>query len=78
MTLSRVVFSSASDEWATPPEVYAALHAEFDFTDDPCPIDGSAGNGLMREWGQRSFVNPPYSDSSSVMRSTARHSRVAS
>ena len=54
-----VHFSSATDHWRTPDETYKALHAEFDFNDDPCPIGG--GGGLEREWGSRVFVNPPYS-----------------
>jgi len=58
---SRVVFSSATDEWGTPADVYAALHAEFGFVDDPCPLGGD-GNGLMREWKSPCFVNPPYSE----------------
>lgn len=59
--MNRVLFSSASDEWATPREVYDALNAEFGFVDDPCPLGGSV-NGLMREWRSPCFVNPPYSD----------------
>lgn len=61
MSMSRVVFSSVSDEWATPAETYAALDAEFGFADDACPLAGEA-NGLMREWKSPCFVNPPYSD----------------
>ena len=59
--MNRVLFSSASDEWATPSDVYATLDAEFGFKDDPCPIDGTV-SGLLREWGSPCFVNPPYSD----------------
>lgn len=59
------------DSRATPPELYQALHAEFDFTLDPCPFDDSAiagaplfgRDGLRGDWGgQRVFCNPPYSD----------------
>jgi hypothetical protein len=56
-------FSSASDRWATPREVLAALDAEFKFDFDPCPLDGE-GDGLAPlfcEWkGKRVFCNPPY------------------
>lgn len=58
---SRVLFSSASDDWATPTAVYDGLDAEFHFVDDPCPLKGSE-NGLLREWKSPCFVNPPYSD----------------
>jgi site-specific DNA-methyltransferase (adenine-specific) len=56
--------------WATPPEVFDPLHAEFDFTLDPCATPESAKckrffteveNGLVRHWsGERVFMNPPY------------------
>lgn len=53
---------SKSDDWRTPKAVYDALDAEFHFTDDPCPLGGATnGNGLLREWGERVFMNPPYS-----------------
>jgi hypothetical protein len=59
----KVHFSSASDRWATPPDVYAALNDEFNFNFDPCPLDGTE-NGLARlfvTWeGKRVFCNPPY------------------
>lgn len=64
--MNRVVFSSASDEWATPAETFAALDAEFQFADDACPLGGDS-NGLMREWRSPCFVNPPYSDIGSWM-----------
>lgn len=58
-----VHFSSASDRWATPSDLYAALNAEFHFNFDPCPLEGE-GDGLAPlfcEWrGKRVFCNPPY------------------
>lgn len=57
------LFSSASDRWATPGELLAALNAEFRFDFDPCPLDGE-GDGLaplFTQWrGRRVFCNPPY------------------
>ena len=50
---------STHDNWSTPKDVYDELNQEFDFNDDPCPIGGS--DGLEREWGTKTFVNPPYS-----------------
>mgnify|MGYP001597723016 FL=1 len=60
MGLSRVVFSSNSDHWATPTAVYDALDAEFEFTFDPCPLN-SAEDGLKVDWRGRAYCNPPYS-----------------
>lgn len=60
VTLSRVVFSSSSDHWATPAVVYDALHREFGFTFDPCPLN-SADDGLKMYWGGAVYCNPPYS-----------------
>jgi site-specific DNA-methyltransferase (adenine-specific) len=58
-----VLFSSATDRWATPAETYKALDAEFGFNFDPCPLDGQ-GDGLLplfTAWrGKRVFCNPPY------------------
>lgn len=59
----NVHFSSASDRWATPSEVYAALHREFNFDFDPCPLDGTSDGTatLFCSWqGKRVFCNPPY------------------
>lgn len=62
-TMAR--FSSASDEWATPREVYEDLNREFDFDFDPCPLGGSEDGSapLFVSWrGRRIFCNPPYSN----------------
>jgi site-specific DNA-methyltransferase (adenine-specific) len=56
--------------WGTPPEIFDPLHAEFDFTLDPCATPETAkcelffteaDDGLSRSWrGHRVFMNPPY------------------
>lgn len=59
----RPLFSSASVEWPTPRAVYDALHAEFAFNFDPCPLGGTADGreSLFLSWrGRRVFCNPPY------------------
>lgn len=52
-----------SDNWKTPPEFYDKLNAEFNFDFDPCPYtEGEPEvDGLKIEWGQRNYINPPYS-----------------
>lgn len=58
-------FSSASDEWETPRELYEQLDREFNFDFDPCPIGGSedGSSPLFVSWrGKRVFCNPPYSN----------------
>jgi len=55
----KVHFSSLRLDWKTPKAVYQALDAEFCFDCDPCPTV-SVRNGLLTDWGQCSFVNPPY------------------
>lgn len=49
-----------ADEWATPDYIYKPLHKEFNFTFDPCPINPTF-DGLALPWGERTFINPPYS-----------------
>jgi hypothetical protein len=52
----KTLFSKESDNWLTPVDIYK----EFDGWDDPCPLNGT--DGLTRNWGERCFVNPPYSN----------------
>jgi len=54
-----------SDNWKTPDSLYSALDTEFNFDFDPCPLQEGEipkeKDGLLIEWGERNFVNPPYS-----------------
>jgi DNA N-6-adenine-methyltransferase Dam len=68
-TLNRALFSSASETWRTPAELYEALDREFRFTLDPCPARDprEAGmplfgtDGLFISWRrERVYCNPPY------------------
>lgn len=66
----EIMFSSKSDQWATPQEVFDQLDQEFHFDLDPCADDQNhkcqkyftaAEDGLKQEWGgHRVFCNPPY------------------
>jgi hypothetical protein len=47
--------------WLTPPDLYAALDAEFHFDFDPCPHPLPDGfDGLTCDWGKSNYVNPPF------------------
>jgi hypothetical protein len=47
--------------WLTPPALYAGLDAEFRFDFDPCPYPRPEGfDGLTCQWGESSYVNPPF------------------
>ena len=54
-----------NDNWATPKEFYEKLNNEFSFDFDPCPLCETEitpdKDGLLINWGQRNFINPPYS-----------------
>lgn len=70
MTISFALYSSRSEEWATPPNFFASLDAEFGFTLDPCATRQNtkcrnfytkADNGLAHDWRRHIvFCNPPY------------------
>jgi hypothetical protein len=47
--------------WLTPPDLYAALNAEFKFDFDPCPFPKpETFDGLTVDWGGSNYVNPPF------------------
>lgn len=61
--------SSASDEWATPPELFAVLDEEFGFTLDACATAENtkcpvfytkSQDGLRQPWRGTIWCNPPY------------------
>ncbi|MFR8164430.1 MAG: DNA N-6-adenine-methyltransferase [Alistipes finegoldii] len=66
----NVMFSSATDMWATPQDLFDELNAEFHFTLDPCATAENAKckkfytmaeDGLKQDWeGETVFCNPPY------------------
>lgn len=66
-----VMFSSKTDQWATPPDFFEELDREFHFDLDPCAGEENhkcaryftrEQNGLLQDWGggSRVFCNPPY------------------
>lgn len=65
-----VMFSSKSNEWATPQDLFDKLNQQYHFTLDPCAsIENHKcdmyytieDNGLTKNWGgQTVFCNPPY------------------
>lgn len=55
-----VMYSSKSDEWSTPDEIFYDLDSEFEFTLDPCATKDNAkcsmfydkqDDGLSKNWG---------------------------
>jgi hypothetical protein len=52
--------TTSKQYWLIPPEIYEELDQEFHFDFDPCPHPRKGFDGLKTEWGQSSFVNPPY------------------
>lgn len=57
---AEALFSSNSDEWATPQDVFNSLDSEFHFTLDPCATDENYKcekyftidqDGLKKSWG---------------------------
>ncbi|PTK81958.1 phage N-6-adenine-methyltransferase [Staphylococcus haemolyticus] len=66
----EVHYSSKSNEWATPQNLFDELNEEFNFTLDPCATDENAkcskyftieDDGLSKDWSNEVvFMNPPY------------------
>lgn len=59
--MKKIPFTSISQDWRTPRNVYDGLDAEFGFRFDPCP-NHSLIDGLSIEWQSPAYVNPPFKD----------------
>lgn len=64
-----VLFSSRSDLWETPKELFDELNAEFHFDLDACALPENAKcpryyspdqDGLLQPWDGAAWCNPPY------------------
>lgn len=64
-----VHFSSQTDEWATPQDLFDELDREFGFDTDVCALPHNAKceryftpaiDGLRQTWSGRCWMNPPY------------------
>ena len=62
--MNRVLFSSKTDQWATPLDFFNELDAEFHFDLDPCADElnhkckryfTKEQNGLLQNWGGVGF-----------------------
>ena len=68
--MTKGLFSSNTDLWATPKAFFEKLNERFHFTLDPCANEENhkcdkyytiEQDGLKQDWGgQRVFCNPPY------------------
>lgn len=68
--INEAMFTSKTNEWATPQAFFDELNKEFDFTLDPCATPENAKcarfftkeiDGLAQSWrGETVFCNPPY------------------
>lgn len=68
--MNKALYSSKSNNWETPVELFKELDKEFSFTLDPCCTSANAKckkyytekeNGLLQSWnGETVFCNPPY------------------
>lgn len=69
MALNAGLFTSSTDDWATPRDFFEKLDAEFHFDLDVCASETNAkcerfftkaDDGLSQEWRGRCWMNPPY------------------
>lgn len=69
MALNPAIFSSATDDWATPQDFFDRLNAAFRFTLDVCASESNAkcprffskeDDGLAKDWKGTVWMNPPY------------------
>lgn len=68
--INKGLFTSKTDNWATPQNLFDQLNSKFNFTLDPCASKENAkcekfytkeDDGLSKNWdNERVFMNPPY------------------
>ena len=73
--MNRVLFSSKSENWETPPQFFQALDAEFHYDIDVCALPENnkcpkfytpEDDGLSQPWNGTVWCNPPYGRSISA------------
>lgn len=64
--MNTVMFSSKSNEWTTPQELFDKLNEEFNFNLDPCSTDENhkcdryftkKQDGLKQDWGGKEYLS---------------------
>jgi phage N-6-adenine-methyltransferase len=69
MAINQGLFTSNTDQWATPYDFFYRLNKEFGFTLDVCADDTNHKcekyftkevDGLKQEWTGMCYMNPPY------------------
>lgn len=67
--MNKVMFSSKTDLWATPQDLFDKLNEEFGFDVDVCALPSNAkcdkyytpsDDGLSQKWEGVCWCNPPY------------------
>jgi phage N-6-adenine-methyltransferase len=67
--MNKVMFSSKTDLWATPQDLFDKLNEEFGFDIDVCALPSNAkckkfyspaDDGLSQKWEGVCWCNPPY------------------
>lgn len=67
--MTSVMYSSSTDEWATPLRLFSKLDDEFHFSVDVCADEtnkkcdryySKEENGLKQQWNGVCWMNPPY------------------
>ena len=84
--VNKILFSSKTDEWMTPLDLFEKLNREFRFDLDPATTPDNPLNvpyfytkeedGLKQRWFGRVFLNPPYSQVSEWVKKAYYECRV--